>query len=694
MSISLLACNSPASANIRVATYYLYIVDATSSPPTSWDVDSLTAVIREQPPCLQPRERELSTGIQRSRFLDPVFSIRAGHHTAEPRPPVPARTPPPPVISCRVGYKAQPARKLASEAALSDAYELGGGSAFKLFLSLLQAQHVHVLVGRRGMSGDMKGDHNYRGNAAEPWFPERSASGTWDESSLNTDFSSLDPQSQLNLRQTRQCQSYAGPFPTLWTDFASKPLGIGYLTQPSSYLLPTFGYNFLSPYFVADDPNAVYSRQPAPPAIPIPPQVSNAQVRSAPSLPLQPYPTAKYVFYPNLGRDTFGKYPYIGPCGSPDPSVCGSGGVYNPLPVYSGVPQNLHPNTLDIRQQQLPMYLDYHAAMRPPFQFCFPTQNKVEMQEIAGSIVEFSGDQLGSRFIQDTLPEASNEEKQSVFDEIYPNHTITLIQNVLGNYVIQKLFQHGTQTQKTALVKSMEGHVVYLSCNLYGCRVIQMVCIRFYYEPAKRFFLSLRAWKAIQSILPEQQASFVRELEPHIISCIKDSNGSHVLIRKMFSVWRSWRQLRQAPPTSAITPEHRLAVDNQSVAPTSPPPAAPQAGAKLERKGSGPSRNRHRAVRARVSRLRLAAPDALFVLRTSVNDREAIAEGCATIVSDRLKATHAQDTRNITSFRRAHEAGTDKREHSVSSRRMNVRLDMQPKADRPEGQGTRDKGKC
>jgi hypothetical protein len=46
------------------------------------------------------------------------------------------------------------------------------------------------LVGA-GMSGDMKGDHNYRGNAAEPWFPERSASGTWDDSSLNTDFSSL-----------------------------------------------------------------------------------------------------------------------------------------------------------------------------------------------------------------------------------------------------------------------------------------------------------------------------------------------------------------------------------------------------------------------------------------------------------------------------------------------------------------------
>ncbi|KAJ7866020.1 hypothetical protein B0H14DRAFT_2573574 [Mycena olivaceomarginata] len=61
MSFIMLACNSPASANIRVATYYLCIVDATSPPPTSWDVDSLTAVIREQARGTPSRSKDTDT---------------------------------------------------------------------------------------------------------------------------------------------------------------------------------------------------------------------------------------------------------------------------------------------------------------------------------------------------------------------------------------------------------------------------------------------------------------------------------------------------------------------------------------------------------------------------------------------------------------------------------------------------------
>ncbi|KAJ7155945.1 armadillo-type protein [Mycena crocata] len=131
-----------------------------------------------------------------------------------------------------------------------------------------------------------------------------------------------------------------------------------------------------------------------------------------------------------------------------------------------------------------------------------------KLRDLTGYIVEFSGDQHGSRFIQTELTTATSEERQSVFDEIVPDNTLQLIQDVFGNYVIQKLFEHGTQAQKTVLAGTMEGHVVYLSSNLYGCRVVQ---------------------KAIESILPDQQASFVRELEPHILRCVKDSNGNHVI---------------------------------------------------------------------------------------------------------------------------------------------------------------------
>lgn len=133
---------------------------------------------------------------------------------------------------------------------------------------------------------------------------------------------------------------------------------------------------------------------------------------------------------------------------------------------------------------------------------------KWELRDIFGYIVEFSGDQHGSRFIQQKLETASTEEKQIVFDEIVPDNALQLIQDVFGNYVIQKLFEHGTQVQKTVLASTMEGHILPLSLQMYGCRVVQ---------------------KAIECILPEQQGAFVRELEAHVLKCVKDANGNHVI---------------------------------------------------------------------------------------------------------------------------------------------------------------------
>ncbi|OBZ75114.1 Pumilio 2 [Grifola frondosa] len=133
---------------------------------------------------------------------------------------------------------------------------------------------------------------------------------------------------------------------------------------------------------------------------------------------------------------------------------------------------------------------------------------KWELRDLFGYIVEFSGDQHGSRFIQQKLETASSEEKQIVFDEIVPHNALQLIQDVFGNYVIQKLFEHGTQVQKTMLANTMEGHILPLSLQMYGCRVVQ---------------------KAVEFVLPEQQSAFVKELESSVLRCVKDANGNHVL---------------------------------------------------------------------------------------------------------------------------------------------------------------------
>ncbi|KAK7436161.1 hypothetical protein CaCOL14_009929 [Colletotrichum acutatum] len=135
------------------------------------------------------------------------------------------------------------------------------------------------------------------------------------------------------------------------------------------------------------------------------------------------------------------------------------------------------------------------------------SNKRYELKDIYSHIVEFSGDQHGSRFIQQKLETANSDEKDQVFREIEPN-AIQLMKDVFGNYVIQKFFEHGNQVQKKVLASQMKGKVVDLSMQMYACRVVQ---------------------KALEHVLVEQQAELVKELEPEILKVVKDQNGNHVV---------------------------------------------------------------------------------------------------------------------------------------------------------------------
>ncbi|KFY14193.1 hypothetical protein V492_02790 [Pseudogymnoascus sp. VKM F-4246] len=130
-----------------------------------------------------------------------------------------------------------------------------------------------------------------------------------------------------------------------------------------------------------------------------------------------------------------------------------------------------------------------------------------ELKNIYSHVVEFSGDQHGSRFIQMKLETANSDEKEQIFREIQPN-ALQLMTDVFGNYVIQKLFEHGNQIQKKILAEIMKNHVVELSLQMYGCRVVQ---------------------KALEHVLADQQAELVKELQIDVLKCVKDQNGNHVI---------------------------------------------------------------------------------------------------------------------------------------------------------------------
>lgn len=102
------------------------------------------------------------------------------------------------------------------------------------------------------------------------------------------------------------------------------------------------------------------------------------------------------------------------------------------------------------------------------------SSKRFELRDIYNHVVEFSGDQHGSRFIQQKLETANSDEKDQIFREIEPN-AVQLMKDVFGNYVVQKFFDYGNQAQKRVLAEKMKGKVLDLSVQTYACRVVQKV---------------------------------------------------------------------------------------------------------------------------------------------------------------------------------------------------------------------------
>ncbi|GAB7353398.1 hypothetical protein MBLNU459_g3872t1 [Dothideomycetes sp. NU459] len=189
------------------------------------------------------------------------------------------------------------------------------------------------------------------------------------------------------------------------------------------------------------------------------------------------------------------------------PNIQGPSNIHGYPPISQGVPNR----SLSIVDASKARELEPGQTLRSAFLEEFKNNNKTnkryELKDIYEHVVEFSGDQHGSRFIQQKLETATGEEKERIFREIQPN-AFQLMQDVFGNYVIQKFFEHGDQIQKKVLANKMRGKVLELSLQMYGCRVVQ---------------------KALEHILNDQQAVLIRELEQHVIKCVKDQNGNHVI---------------------------------------------------------------------------------------------------------------------------------------------------------------------
>jgi len=129
------------------------------------------------------------------------------------------------------------------------------------------------------------------------------------------------------------------------------------------------------------------------------------------------------------------------------------------------------------------------------------------MHQIAGHVVEFCQDQNGSRFIQQRLELGDPAEQQIVVCEVIP--AIRRLRNdVFGNYVVQKLLDFGTAQVKSSIRDTLEGEMLQLSLQMYGCRVVQ---------------------KALEALSEEDIPRLLVEFHHNVLSCIHDQNGNHVI---------------------------------------------------------------------------------------------------------------------------------------------------------------------
>ncbi|KAF3609091.1 hypothetical protein DY000_02051001 [Brassica cretica] len=168
----------------------------------------------------------------------------------------------------------------------------------------------------------------------------------------------------------------------------------------------------------------------------------------------------------------------------------------------------------------------------------------LEPSEIVGHVIEFSMDQYGSRFIQQKLETATDEEKNSIFPEILP-YGRNLMTDVFENYVIQKALEVVDLEQQARMVKELDGSVLKCVHDQNGNHVIQKCierlpqdCIQFIISSfyGKVLALSTHPYgcRVIQRVLEhiddtETQRIIMEEIMHSVCTLAQDQYGNYVI---------------------------------------------------------------------------------------------------------------------------------------------------------------------
>ncbi|ORZ16322.1 armadillo-type protein [Absidia repens] len=122
-------------------------------------------------------------------------------------------------------------------------------------------------------------------------------------------------------------------------------------------------------------------------------------------------------------------------------------------------------------------------------------------------------DQQSSVFLQQRLKTSSVEQRQIIFECIY-REAYGLMTNRFGNFLVQRIFELGTPEQIRLLAHTMKGRVLALTCEHFGCHVVQ---------------------KALDYVDEKTKAMLVTELFENIPETVTHKSACHVW-QKIFEI--------------------------------------------------------------------------------------------------------------------------------------------------------------
>jgi len=158
---------------------------------------------------------------------------------------------------------------------------------------------------------------------------------------------------------------------------------------------------------------------------------------------------------------------------------------------------------------------------------------EVPLSFVLGSLSTFATNELGSRFIQAKLKDASLEELETLVKEAIL-HMAELAQNCYGNHVLQSILRDVDSLQQQRIVDMIlwHGMAVPWTTHRYGCRVMQAVFDVATPSQRTELALLLRTEHSVKSMLKDPSASLVVQrlvdvLSPLEADFILDSTYNH-----------------------------------------------------------------------------------------------------------------------------------------------------------------------